>query len=88
MLLAEAAGIDLDGRAVTASAPDGERLTLAYDSLIVAAGAGASYFGHDDWEAVAPGLKTLDDARILGAGSSVPSSWRSSPSIPASGGPG
>jgi NADH dehydrogenase len=33
-----------------------------YDHLIVAAGATHSYFGHDDWRAFAPGLKTLDDA--------------------------
>jgi NADH dehydrogenase len=35
---------------------------LPYDHLIVAAGAGHSYFGHDDWARYAPGLKTLDDA--------------------------
>ena len=35
---------------------------LAYDHLIVAAGATHSYFGHDDWAPHAPGLKTLDDA--------------------------
>lgn len=35
---------------------------VAYDYLIVAAGATHSYFGHDDWGTVAPGLKTLDDA--------------------------
>jgi NADH dehydrogenase len=35
---------------------------LGYDALIVAAGAGHSYFGHDDWERLAPGLKTLEDA--------------------------
>ena len=45
---------------------------LDYDHLIVAAGATHSYFGHDDWAAVAPGLKTLDDAfkiraRVIGA---------------------
>jgi len=45
---------------------------LEYDHLIVAAGATHSYFGHDDWAAAAPGLKTLDDAfkiraRVIGA---------------------
>ena len=35
---------------------------LPYDYLIVAAGSRHAYFGHDDWEPVAPGLKTLDDA--------------------------
>ncbi len=45
---------------------------LAYDHLIVAAGAAHSYFGHDEWAPYAPGLKTLDDAfkiraRVIGA---------------------
>jgi len=35
---------------------------LAYDYLIVAAGANHAYFGHDEWERIAPGLKTLEDA--------------------------
>ncbi len=41
----------------------GER--LPYDYLIVAAGATHSYFGHDEWSSVAPGLKTLDDALAI-----------------------
>ncbi|MEW6705172.1 MAG: NAD(P)/FAD-dependent oxidoreductase [Pseudomonadota bacterium] len=49
---------------------DGQR--LPYEHLIVAAGATHSYFGHDEWQRVAPGLKTLADAfeiraRIIGA---------------------
>ena len=36
--------------------------TVPYDSLIVACGAQSHYFGHDDWEAVSPGLKSLEDA--------------------------
>src|SRR6202790_1879329 len=35
---------------------------VPYDYLIVAAGAGHSYFGHDEWEPLAPGLKTIEDA--------------------------
>ncbi|MGB4709636.1 MAG: NAD(P)/FAD-dependent oxidoreductase [Fuerstiella sp.] len=43
-----------------------------YDSLVVAAGASHAYFGHDEWEPLAPGLKTIEDAtnircRILAA---------------------
>jgi NADH dehydrogenase len=38
---------------------------LAYDYLIVAAGAAHSYFGHDEWSQAAPGLKTLDDALVI-----------------------
>ena len=57
-LLAEATGFATQSRHVTLS--DGQQ--LAYDYLIVAAGARHSYFGHDDWEARAPGLKTIEDA--------------------------
>jgi NADH:quinone reductase (non-electrogenic) len=57
VLLGAATGIDKQGRAVLL----GERRVL-YDYLIVATGARHAYFGHEDWEAVAPGLKTIDDA--------------------------
>ena len=57
VLLAEAERVDLTGRRVLLE--DGE---LAYDALILATGASHSYFGHDDWELLAPGLKTLEDA--------------------------
>ena len=57
VLLAEAESVDPVARRVTLDTG-----TLAYDALILAAGAGHSYFGHDDWEALAPGLKTLEDA--------------------------
>ena len=40
----------------------GDGVRVHFDYLIVAAGARHSYFGHDDWETSAPGLKTLDDA--------------------------
>jgi NADH dehydrogenase len=39
--------------------------TLGYDFLIVATGATHTYFGHDDWSHLAPGLKTLDDAFVV-----------------------
>src|SRR5271163_1093640 len=41
---------------------DGE---LEYNSLIVAAGATHSYFGHPEWEPLAPGLKTIEDATSI-----------------------
>ena len=71
-VLAEVQDLDLDGRIVRALAPDGRKLTLPYDSLVVAAGCTDAYFGHKEWAAFAPGLKTLEDAshlrsRILGA---------------------
>ena len=57
VLLADVQAIDPSARHVTI---DGDR--IAFDYLIVAAGASHSYFGHSEWAARAPGLKTLDDA--------------------------
>ena len=57
-VLAEAVGVDPQARRVRLA--DGTE--LAYDSLIVAAGARHAYFGHDEWERDAPGLKTIEDA--------------------------
>ena len=63
VVLAEAERLDLDGRVVHAVAPDGRPLALPYDTLVVAAGGADTYFGHEEWEVFAPGLKTLEDAR-------------------------
>src|SRR3954447_26666775 len=60
--MAEVTGFDLEAREVHCRQPDGRPLTLPYDSLVVAAGAGGSYFGHDEFAEWAPGMKTLDDA--------------------------
>ena len=57
VLLAAAIAIDPATRTVTLN--DG---SITYDYLIVATGATHAYFGHPEWEAVAPGLKSLDDA--------------------------
>jgi NADH dehydrogenase len=57
VLLGTVTEIDVDARRVVLE--DG---VLDYDYLIVAAGAQTSYFGHDDWEAHAPGLKSVEDA--------------------------
>jgi NADH dehydrogenase len=38
---------------------------LPYDTLVLATGAGHAYFGHDEWEPFAPGLKTLEDATTI-----------------------
>jgi NADH dehydrogenase len=70
--LAEVDDFDLEQRVVHAKRIPDEPLELRYDSLIVAAGAGQSYFGHDEFALYAPGMKTIDDAielrrRILGA---------------------
>ncbi|HEV8315520.1 MAG TPA: NAD(P)/FAD-dependent oxidoreductase [Burkholderiaceae bacterium] len=58
VLLGEVVGIDAGARCIALA--DGER--VPYDHLIVASGATHSYFGHDEWAAHAPGLKTLADA--------------------------
>ena len=70
--LAEVTGFDLKARHISAVHPGGRKVTLSYDSLIVAAGVGQSYFGHDEFSKWAPGMKTLADAleqrtRIFGA---------------------
>jgi len=57
VLMAEVTGFDLERRIV--HTPE---VQVAYDYLIVAAGAQHSYFGHDEWEPLAPGLKTIEDA--------------------------
>jgi NADH:quinone reductase (non-electrogenic) len=58
VLLAEVVGIDVDARTVmvTDGAP------IAFDYLVLASGATHSYFGHEEWEQLAPGLKTIEDA--------------------------
>jgi NADH dehydrogenase len=63
--------IDVDARLLIVDALD-RRTAVAYDSLIVAAGASQSYFGHPEFAADAPGMKTIDHAlelrgRIFGA---------------------
>jgi len=58
VILGEA--VDIDEKNQTIQLHDGS--LIAFDYLIVAAGARHSYFGHDDWENSAPGLKTLEDA--------------------------
>lgn len=60
--LGEVTRFDLDARTVAAVRPDGSESVIGYDSLIVAAGAGQSYFGHDEFAEHAPGMKTLADA--------------------------
>ena len=62
MLLAEAVEIDAKNRRVILS--DGE---LPYDTLVVATGSTHQYFGHPEWEQLAPGLKTIEDATAMRA---------------------
>ncbi len=64
VVLAEASGFDLERRQVVLDRlPNGRRgVTLDYDTLVVAGGSQYSYFGHDDWRASAPELKSLAGA--------------------------
>ena len=71
VLLGEATHVDLANRTVTSELL-GHTYVTPYDSLIIAAGAGQSYFGNDHFAEWAPGMKSIDDAlelraRILGA---------------------
>jgi NADH dehydrogenase len=65
VVLGEVVDIDVKAQTVWALAPDGARIALPYDTLVVAAGATHAYFGHDEWAEFAPGMKTLEDARHL-----------------------
>ena len=71
VLLGNVTEIDLSTRTVTSEVL-GRATVTPYDSLIVAAGSGQSYFGHDEFAEFAPGMKSIDDAlelraRIFGA---------------------
>jgi NADH dehydrogenase len=57
VLLGEAVDVDVAGRRLILS--DG---AVPYDTLVIAAGSRDQYFGHDDWEPLAPGLKSVEDA--------------------------
>ncbi|MEO7003553.1 MAG: FAD-dependent oxidoreductase, partial [Ktedonobacterales bacterium] len=75
VLLAEVTGVDTVRQMVTIrangdnangdNANDGDERQLPYDYLVLATGAGQSYFGHDEWAAYAPGLKSITDATAL-----------------------
>ena len=54
--------VDLDAENHRLILADGEQV---YDTLVVATGAQNSYFGHDGWQALAPGLKSLEDAAVI-----------------------
>ena len=60
VVLGTVSGIDVAQRVVIAEARH-----IPFDHLILATGAQHAYFGHDDWAASAPGLKTIDDATFI-----------------------
>lgn len=61
VLFGDVAGIEIDARQLRLA--DGS--TIPFDLLIVATGSRPSYFGREEWAAVAPGLKTIEDARTI-----------------------
>jgi NADH:ubiquinone reductase (H+-translocating) len=63
VLMAEVEGVDLDGSRVVLQGGT----AVGYDYLVVSAGARHAYFGHDEWERNAPGLKVIDDAIAIRA---------------------
>ncbi len=71
-IAAEATDVDAVKRRVICLRPGGEQIEIPYDHLIVAAGVRQSYFGHDEYAAFAPGMKSISDAltirrRVFGA---------------------
>jgi NADH dehydrogenase len=61
VMLNEVTGIDTADRRIMLA--DGA--VVSYDALVIATGSAHSYFGHDEWERFAPGLKTIEDARQI-----------------------
>jgi NADH dehydrogenase FAD-containing subunit len=62
VLMGEVVGVDKEQKLVFVTSADRDRVPVHYDYLILATGAGQSYFGHDEFQQYAPGLKTLADA--------------------------
>jgi len=62
VIMGEVTSVDKENRRVLVSDVDRQGVPLSYDSLILATGAHHSYFGHDEFERYAPGLKSLADA--------------------------
>src|SRR5580692_4342326 len=62
VILGEVTGVDKDQKCVFVSDADRQNVQISYDCLILATGVSHSYFGHNEFEQFAPGLKTLADA--------------------------
>ncbi len=72
VILGEVKGLDKESKRIFVDSADRQEVPLAYDYLVLATGASHSYFGHNEFEKYAPGLKSLPDAvaiknKILGA---------------------
>src|SRR5690349_11367025 len=72
VILGEVTGVDEEQRCVVVDSSDRQGIRVSYDYLVLAMGVRHSYFGHDEFASVAPGLKSLADAvairnKVLGA---------------------
>jgi NADH dehydrogenase len=65
VILGEVTGVDKDRKCVFVSDADRKGVPIAYDYLILATGVTHSYFGHNEFEKFAPGLKSLADAEVI-----------------------
>ncbi|HTV42157.1 MAG TPA: NAD(P)/FAD-dependent oxidoreductase [Candidatus Sulfotelmatobacter sp.] len=65
VIMGEVTGVDKEKRRIFVNTADREGVSLEYDYLILATGVRHSYFGHDEYEAFAPGLKSLADALAI-----------------------
>ncbi|HKR69870.1 MAG TPA: NAD(P)/FAD-dependent oxidoreductase [Streptosporangiaceae bacterium] len=64
-VMAMAVDLDAAARRVICRRPLGSELAVPYDYLIIAAGVEQSYFGHDEFRPLAPGMKTISDALLI-----------------------
>jgi NADH dehydrogenase FAD-containing subunit len=62
VILGEVTGVDVNQQSIFVNSADREDVLIPYDYLVLATGARHSYFGHDEYEKFAPGLKSLADA--------------------------
>jgi NADH dehydrogenase len=65
VFMAEIDDIDVEQKVVRGTQPDDQPFEMPYDTLIMATGAGHSYFGKNEYAEFAPGMKTIEDARYL-----------------------
>jgi NADH dehydrogenase len=65
VLLAEVTGVNVASRTIETTAPGADTRKMAFDYLVVATGTRPSYFGHDEFARLAPGLKSLSDAETI-----------------------
>jgi NADH:ubiquinone reductase (H+-translocating) len=65
VFMAEVTGVDTEQQRVIVHDQSMHDHIIPYDYLIIATGTHENYFGHDGWRTVAPGLKTIEDARVI-----------------------